>query len=217
MGWVNVPTPLWSGAVASLRSVGDADETNTTSPATRATVVAMVIPATKRRRRRRWSACLKSASASREETSDRAGAIVIWGPDPRDSWQTLDDLDHFFSAVTLGATEIDEISNAFDNGDALWCACHCDPPPSLEVEQPFFSENVEGTKHRVLVDAKHGSEVLGERKPLARTGLTLGNGPSNLSCHLVVQSEALAAIHLDIDHGTSNSRSVAFGLLVGPI
>ena len=135
----------------------------------------------------------------------------------RDSWQTLDDLDHFFTAVTLGATEIDEISNALDYGAPLWCPGHGDAPPSLKVEQAFFAEDVEGTKNCVLVDAKYCRQVLGERKPLARTGLAFGNSPSNLSCHLVMQSEALAAIHLDIEHGTSNSRSMALGLPVGPI
>jgi hypothetical protein len=32
-----------------------------------------------------------------------------------------------------------------------------------------------------------------------------------------VQREALAAVNLDIEHGTSNSRSMASGLPVGPI
>ena len=105
----------------------------------------------------------------------------------------------------------------FDDSAALCCPGHGDAPPSLKVEQAFFAEDVEGTKNRVLVDAKYCRQVLGERKPLARTGLTFGNGPSNLSCYLVVQGKALAAINLDIDHGTSNSRSMAFRLPVGPI
>jgi hypothetical protein len=139
--------------------------------------------------------------------------MVIWGPDARDSWQTLDDLDYLFSAITLRTTEIDEISNAFDDGTALRRPGNSDAPPSLKVEQAFFAEDVEGTKHCVLVDAKYCRQVLGERKSLARTGFTLGNSSSNLSRHLVVQSEVLAAVNLDIEHGTSNSRSMTIGLL----
>jgi len=46
---------------------------------------------------------------------------------------------------------------------------------------------MQGPQHRVLVHAEHGSNVLGEREPLARPGLTVGYGSADLRRDLLVQ------------------------------
>ena len=81
------------------------------------------------------------------------------------SGQALDDLDDLIAAVALGTAILDEVPHPLDNCALLRSSGNRDSSTSLEIEEPFLSKDVEGTKHRVLVHAEESSHVLGQGKP----------------------------------------------------
>ena len=60
-----------------------------------------------------------------------------------------------------------------------------------ELQQALVPEQVQGPEHGVLVHAEHRGEVLGQRKPLARSRLTVRDGPPDPRRDLVMQRERI--------------------------
>ena len=56
-----------------------------------------------------------------------------------------------------------------------------------ELKKSFVSQDVHGSKHRVLVHFKYSSDVLGKWEALSWGSFAFGNGLADLRCDLVVQ------------------------------
>jgi hypothetical protein len=55
-----------------------------------------------------------------------------------------------------------------------------------ELKEPFISQDVHGSKHRVLVHPQHGGNVPGQWEPIAWSSFALCDGPPNFGSHLIV-------------------------------
>jgi hypothetical protein len=128
------------------------------------------------------------------------------------SRKTFNHLDHLVAPISLEATELDQLADALHHDTLLRSSCDSDSPASLKVEQSLVAEDVQSTQHRVLVDPENRRHIPGQWQALSRTSLAIGDGPANLSRHLIMERRCLGAVDLDIKHGTSHSRSMDPGL-----
>src|ERR1700689_3904995 len=128
------------------------------------------------------------------------------------SWQAGDHVNHLVSSIAVLASEIDEFSHPTHDKASLRRSRPCDAPSPGELKQPFIPQNVKGPKHRVLVHAEHGSNVLGQWKAFPWASLAFGDCPSYFGCDLIVKGHRVRAVNLDKKHGTSHSSSVPVGL-----
>jgi len=106
------------------------------------------------------------------------------------------------------AGEPDQVPGLGKDRAALGCPGDRDAPAAAELQQALVPEQVQGAEHGVLVHAEHRGQVLGQREPLARSGLAVRDGPPDPGRDLLVQRERIGAVDVDIQHGTSHSRSI---------
>ena len=134
----------------------------------------------------------------------------------KDSRETLDDLDDLLTSVALESTELDQLADTLHDDTMLRSPCHRDAAATLEVEETFLTEEMQGPQHGVLVHAEDGCHVFGQRKALSGSSFSLGDGPADFGRHLIMKRRRLCSVDLDIKHGTRHSRSMAVGLLGPP-
>jgi hypothetical protein len=91
------------------------------------------------------------------------------------SANALDDLDQLVQAVTVLATELDELACLHHDDTALGSSRHRDATTATELEKSFAPKELQGTQQGVLVHAEDGGKILGRRQALARLGLTVRN------------------------------------------
>ena len=130
----------------------------------------------------------------------------------RDSRETLNHSDDLVTSVALEATELDQLADPLHDGTLLRSTGHRYAAATLEIEKPFFTENVQSTEHGVLIHAEDSGHVFRQGKALTGSSLSLGDGSADLCCHLVVQRSGFSSVDLDIKHGTRHSRSVRIEL-----
>jgi hypothetical protein len=113
--------------------------------------------------------------------------------------ETLDDLDHIFTAVAAGTRELEQVADLPDDLAALGPAGDTHAAAACEVDGSLLAQQVQRSEHGVLVDAEYGGEVDRWRESLAGTDLTFGDRTADLSCDLIVKSHRVVAIHDERD------------------
>jgi len=106
------------------------------------------------------------------------------------------------------AGEVDQFLSLRNHDAALRRADDSDAAATPELEQPFVPEQVQRAQHCVLVHAKDRCEVLGQRQPFSWAGFAIGYRTPDLRCNLVVQWDRSRPVNVDIQHGTSDSRTM---------
>ncbi len=107
------------------------------------------------------------------------------------SGQPSDHGNDLVPTVTVLAGEIDEFLHPTHHCTSLRRARHGDAPSSTELDEPFISQDVHGSEHRVLVYAQNSGNVDGEWKPITRPGFALCDGTSDLTRDLIVKRHGL--------------------------
>jgi hypothetical protein len=85
----------------------------------------------------------------------------------KDSRETLDDLDDLLTSVALESTELDQLADTLHDDTLLRSPCHRDAAATLEVEETFLTEEMQGPQHGVLVHAEDACHVFGQWEPLS--------------------------------------------------
>jgi hypothetical protein len=114
------------------------------------------------------------------------------------SGETFDDLDYLVSSIPLMAGEGKELPGSDDDRSPFRCAGNRHSSSTAELQKPFISEQPEGPEDGIGVDAQDGGQVSGRRHAFTRSSLTVGDGASDLSGHLIVESQRVGTINLDI-------------------
>jgi hypothetical protein len=112
----------------------------------------------------------------------------------------LDDLDQFFGAVALLASEADKLASAGDNGSSLGCTGDVDATTTSELQQAFIAKQAKRAENGVRVHAKHGGEITGGREPFAWLCFAVGDSAPDLGGHLLEQVRLFLAVDLDVQH-----------------
>ena len=121
-------------------------------------------------------------------------------------------VNNIIRSITLGPSEVEQLSNAGDYRSALRRADHSDSPASCKVQQPFVTKDVKCANHSVLVDAKFRCQVDCGGESLALFGFAFSNRSANFRCHLFVERKSRilvenCAIHRTTIHSTIESAT----------
>jgi hypothetical protein len=84
-------------------------------------------------------------------------------------------------------SELHQQSDLTQDSALLRRSCDCYPATSAELDETFISENVHGPKDRVLVHSENGGDVFGQRQAITGSGLSFGDGATDLGCDLIVE------------------------------
>src|SRR5262245_25917266 len=117
------------------------------------------------------------------------------------SGDVFEDLDELVQAVTVLATELDELACLHHDDTALGCSRNRDASTATEVEKAFLPKELQGSQQVVLVDAEDGGKILGRWQALTGLGLTVGNCSPDLRGDLLVEIGRVGFVHLDTNHG----------------
>lgn len=98
-----------------------------------------------------------------------------------------------------------------DDGTALGSTRngHSSAPP--ELEQPFVSQDVQGSVDRVGVHAEYRSEISSWWQAFAGLRLTVGNGAADLGGDLFVKRQGIGGVDLPFRHNAIYSSTTAGG------
>src|SRR4029079_15897838 len=131
-----------------------------------------------------------------------SGAMLRGLPD------VFDDVDELVHAVALAAGELDELSGPLNARATLGCPSDADAAPAAKLEEALVTKEPQGRQDGVRVDGQHGGKILGGGKALSWLRLSLGNRAADFSRDLHVQIGWVALVHLDSQHGASNTSAI---------
>jgi hypothetical protein len=134
----------------------------------------------------------------------------------RASRKRLDDLNELLGPIALLASEFNKLLRAGNNSAAFSRSGDSDPTTAAELEQPLLAQQTQSAEDGVPVHTEHGCEVARRRQALARPCLTLGDGAPQLGSNLIVESQCLAAVDLDLEHGTRNTSFIPMTFPLAP-
>jgi hypothetical protein len=120
----------------------------------------------------------------------------------------VDDLDELLTPVAVAPGELHEFAGPGHDRAPVRGPGNGDSPPAAELQQPLISQRPQRPQHGVGVHVQHSGQIPRGRKPLTRTHLTVGDGPADLGAHLIVEGQPVPAIHLDTEHGASQTSTM---------
>jgi hypothetical protein len=124
------------------------------------------------------------------------------------SADVLDDLDQLVQAVALTARELDKLPRSLDDCTTLGRPRNRDATSTSELQQSLVPQQPERPQDGVGVDAEDGSEVLGRREALSRLRFPLGDCPTDLAGHLLVQVCGVGFVYLVAFVGHANGMDI---------
>jgi hypothetical protein len=124
------------------------------------------------------------------------------------SRKLLDDLNELLGPIALLASEFKKLLRAGNHGAPFSRSGDGDPATAAELEQPFLAQQTQSPEDGVPVHTEHGGEVARRRQALARPCFALGDGAPQLGSDLIVESQCLAAVDLDLEHGTRDTSFI---------
>ena len=92
-----------------------------------------------------------------------------------------------------------------------------DSPPAAELQQPLISQQPQRPPHGAGVHGQHSGQISRGRKPRTRAHLAVGDGLADLGAHLIVEGQPVPAIHLDTEHGASETSTMRAALPVAAL
>ena len=122
--------------------------------------------------------------------------------------EVFDDLDQFVRAVTVLATEFDELACLRHDDTALGCSRHGDASTATELEKSFLPKELQRTQQGVLVHSEDGGEILGCREAFTGLCFSVCDCSSYLGRDLFVEVGRVGFVHLDTNHGPSNTSPI---------
>ena len=131
----------------------------------------------------RWLTPYLQQDPYRPPTPQPASVVAT----PPCSRKTLDDLDDLVTAVSLEATELDQFTDTLHDDALLRSPATVMPRPRWKSSRPLVTEDVQSPQHGVLVHAEDGCHVLGQGQALSGSSFSLGDGPANFRCHLIME------------------------------
>ncbi len=145
-------------------------------------------------------------SAETDERSDTAGTHAT-GDAGRSVClrQALDHPHELVAPKSLLPGELDKLTRQREDGSALGGARHGDTAAPTKLEQTLLAQEPQGAKDRVGVHAQHRGQVAGGWEPLSGLGLAVGNGTTDLGCHLRVQRRRFRPVKGDTEHSASET------------
>ena len=87
-------------------------------------------------------------------------------------------------------------------------AGHRHPATASKLKDPLVAQDPKGAENGVGVDPQHGREVLGWWESLSGASLAIGDGPSNLCGHLVMEGDSLGTVNLDLEHDAMDNSTM---------
>jgi hypothetical protein len=112
------------------------------------------------------------------------------------STASLDKSDNFVTPVSLGPSKDEQFIDARHHRSALGSTNDSHTTTSCEVEQSFVTKDVQSSDHGVLVHPEYSRQVDGRGKAFALSGLTFGDGSSDLGGDLVVERDRFFLVDL---------------------
>jgi photosystem II stability/assembly factor-like uncharacterized protein len=100
---------------------------------------------------------------------------------------------------------MDQIPRCRDDLSVIGRRGNRDSTTAAKVEQPLIAKLPQCTQDRVRVHGKHCGKVPRRRQPFAWAGFTLSDGTPDLRRDLLVEIGRLLAVHLDTEHGASDT------------
>ena len=126
------------------------------------------------------------------------------------SRNVFDDLDQLVEAVALLASEVDQLLRSPDDSATFGSSCDGDATPAAELEQPLVAQEAERAEDGVGVDVEDRGEILRGRQALSGLRLSLSDRAADLGGGLLVEVGPVGFVHLDTDHGASNTSVKGF-------
>ena len=120
----------------------------------------------------------------------------------------FDDLDELLTPVAVAPGELHELAGPGQDRAPVRGPGDSDSPPAAELQQPLISQQPQRPQHGVGVHVQHSGQISRGRKPLTRAHLAVGDGPADLGAHLIVEGQPVPAIHLDTEHGASETSTM---------
>jgi len=127
---------------------------------------------------------------------------------PDELGDIFDDLNEFVAPVAVAPGELHKFAGAGKDRTPVRGPDDGDSPPAAELQQSLISQQPQRPQHGVAVHGQHGGQVPCGRKLLTRAHLAVGDGPADLRAHLIMEGQPVVAIHIDIEHGTSQTSTM---------
>lgn len=129
----------------------------------------------------------------------------------------LNEGDDFVSAVTLGSREVEQFVDSDHDRATLRCPHDPNASPPGEVEQALVTKYVQRANDGVLIYVEDRCEVDGRRKSLAFDRFTVGDCPTDLGGHLIVERHRFAFVDFDRFHSTIRNSIIQSADEIGDV
>lgn len=112
---------------------------------------------------------------------------------------------------------VDTIDDRQPRGHASIHARNSHASSSTELQEDFIAQEAQGTEHGIGIDTQDRGRISGGRHPFTRSRLSLGDGATNHGGHLLVESQWLGAVDLDVRDGTTYYSTMSVQAEVRPL
>src|ERR1700676_58276 len=121
----------------------------------------------------------------------------------------LDDLDQLVGAIPVMSSKAHDFTGLFEHGIPVGCTAgdgHASAPPKLD--EPFVTEGAQCSQDGVVVHSQYSSEIPCGGKAFTRQSITISDGSSYLSSHLLMERCAVRRIDPGVKHDTTEHSPI---------
>jgi hypothetical protein len=122
--------------------------------------------------------------------------------------ERLNDLNDVLISIAVEASELEEFANLFNHGSIVDGPSHRYSSSPPKVQETFIPQDAQRPQHRVGIHAEDCCQVFCWWQAFTRLCLARGDSAANVAGYLIVKSDALEAVDLDIQHSARHSSTM---------